>query len=160
MDGTERETSPDGRFEATYRLSEKMKGQWVATPQVRDLRESAVILALADDSLDGTVNWGAQPGRFSLALRRWPGKAGGLTARFDADAGTVRLGEGSEARPIAEAEALIADHFAAQEAAAISAAMRARAEPSTRARLAGAAEWAGIALFLLAGLAVMLGWPG
>jgi hypothetical protein len=156
VSGTETETSPDGRFVATFRLRERMKGQWVATPEVRDCRGDRTVIAFGDDDIDGTIDWGKEPGRFSLVLRRWPGAGGGVSAHFDVDAGTVRLGAAGEARPIAEAEALIGAQFAAQAAATPSP----PEEPERRHRLAQVAEWAGIALFLIAGLAVLMGGVG
>ena len=156
MSGTETETSPDGRFVATFRLNERMKGQWVATPEVCDCREDRTVIAFGDGDIGGTINWGAEPGRFSLVLRRWPDARSGVSAHFDVDAGTVRLGAAGEPQPIAEAEALIGAQFAAQAAAMASS----PEEPEKRHRLGQAAEWAGIALFLIAGLAVLMGGIG
>jgi hypothetical protein len=115
MSDTETVTSPDGRFEVTYRMSERMNGQWAATPTVRDLASGTVILAFTDDRLDGSVVWGEQPGRFVLRLRRWPNGLSGLAVDVDADAGTMRLGEDGAVQPLAEAEALIERHFDARQ---------------------------------------------
>ncbi|MCL9999708.1 MAG: hypothetical protein NBV68_10010 [Erythrobacter sp.] len=115
MSDTETETSPDGRFEVTYRMSERMNGQWAATPEVRDVGSGAVILALTDERLDGTVMWGERPGRFVLGLRRWPNGLYGLAVHVDADAGTVRLGKDGAVQPLAEAETLIKRHFDARQ---------------------------------------------
>jgi hypothetical protein len=157
VSGTETDMSPDGRFAVTYRLTEQMNGQWAATPTVRDLRSGAMIVALEDDCLDASVCWNEAPGGFSLAVRRWPGVTQGVSAHFDVDGGTVRLGDAGELRPLAEAASLIADHFAPQQAAAAPPAMPGTPTPSALRRLA---EGAAITLFIAGGLAVATGWLG
>lgn len=155
MDDTRTEASPDGRFEVTYRMSERMNGQWAATPEVRDLASGAVILALTDDRLDGTVMWGERSGRFVLGLRRWPQGAQGLVVHVDADAGTLRLGEGGEVRPLAEAQTLIERHFDALLPPPAPPAPAAKPSPLRRAfDLAG---WVLFAAMVVFGIARALG---
>lgn len=160
MSEIERQTSPDGRFEAIFRLSERMNGQWAATPTLRDLRDDATILALTDERLDGSVTWSEVPGRFSLTLRRWPGVTTGVTAHFDVDRGTVTLGDAGAPQPLAEAASLIDAHFDREEPAGATAASPSPPQPETAGTLKAWAEGAAVALFLLAGLAVMAGWFG
>ncbi len=155
MDDTRTEASPDVRFEVTYRMSERMNGQWAATPEVRDLASGAVILALTDDRLDGTVMWGERPGRFVLGLRRWPQGAQGLAVHVDADAGTLRLGEGGAERPLAEAQTLIERHFDALQPPQAPPAPAAKPSPLRRAfDLAG---WVLFAAMVVFGIARALG---
>jgi hypothetical protein len=156
MSDTETRISPDGRLEATFRMSEMAHGQWVATPALRDLVSGATILALTDWAIDGAVTWGDRPGRVTLALRCWPDASDGVAVHFDVDAGTVRIGEAGKAQPIAEAGTLIADHFAARRPPPRPAAP----EPAPGRSWRDVAEWIAFALFMLAGLALLMGWIG
>jgi hypothetical protein len=151
------ETSPDGRFEVTWRMSERMNGQWAATPAVRDLASGAVILALGDSRYDGQVMWGEHPGRFTLGLRRWPDGAHGLAVHVDADSATLRLGEEGAVQPLAEAEALIDGHFDARQPPPPPPPPPPAPPPSALRRALDIAGWVLFAGFMLGGALVALG---
>ena len=152
MSDTRTETSPDGRFEVTYWAFERAPWQWVEAPEVRDLGTGETLFVFGDDNLDGAVIWGAAPGAFTIALRRWP-DGQHLTVRIDAAAGTVRLGDDGEAQPIAAAAELVTRHFEAHRPPA----PPPPAPPAPASPLRRALDilgWIGLAAVLIAGLAL------
>ncbi|MFM7404020.1 MAG: hypothetical protein ACKO1N_08000 [Erythrobacter sp.] len=156
MTGSKTEVSPDGRFEVTYFESERMNGQWGATPTIHERVSGTTVLSLVDERIDGSVSWGEPSGHFSLLLRRWPDPAAYLRVYVDVDGGTVQLGEEGNAQPLATAPALVTQYFAEQAAAKAPP----PPEPSTRSALRAAVDWLAIAALMLTGLALVMGWVG
>ncbi|QIQ87386.1 hypothetical protein [Erythrobacter sp.] len=160
MSGTRTETSPDGRFEVEYWLSEGLHSQWRETPRVRDLAARRTVFELQDESFDASVEWHEEPGRFTLFVRRWPDGAYGLAVHVDVDAGTVRLGEEEEAQPLAKAERLVVRHFDERRRPARPISIRRGPEPKApiMERVLDWVSYAFVALIVIGGFALWMGW--
>ena len=107
--------SPDGRIRIEYASEEMRMSLWVDTPHVVDAATGRTIFRPPSSLISGTHEWG-EDGRFALGLRKYPDGRFSVNLAFDVDAGTVRLDGEDIAYPIADAERITAQRFAAYAA--------------------------------------------